>query len=120
LEALEAVKGIESAGDRTRALFLGHDKVGTLLRSTLGPTLVYAAEVAPEIAYSIDDIDRAMQWGFGWELGPFELWDAIGIDAVLEVAKPAVVPALVRDLLSTGRTRFRDGLVPSAGPGLQL
>ena len=44
----------------------------TFLRATLGPTLDYAAQIAAEIAHSTDDIDRAMRWGFGWELGPFE------------------------------------------------
>ena len=63
-------------GARIRALFNGKDKVGAFLRDTLGPTLVYAARVAPDVAHSIDDVDRAMRWGFGWELGPFETWDA--------------------------------------------
>jgi len=120
ISSLDAAKGVDSAADRVRTLFAANDKAGALLRDTLAPTLVYAAEVAPAIAYSIDDVDRAMQWGFGWELGPFELWDAIGLQAVLDVAKPAVVPSLVKERLSAGRTRFRDGLVPPAGPGLQL
>ena len=60
----------------------GH-RSATFLRSTLGSLLLYAARVAPEIAHSIDDVDRAMRWGFGWELGPFEIWDAIGVREVL-------------------------------------
>jgi 3-hydroxyacyl-CoA dehydrogenase len=120
IPSLDAVKGVDSAAERARTLFTANDKAGALLRDTLAPTLVYAAEVAPSIAYSIDDVDRAMQWGFGWELGPFELWDAIGIQTILDAAKPAVVPALVAEQLAAGRTRFRDGLVPPAGPGLQL
>ena len=44
----------------------------------LSPTLLYAANIADTIAYSRDDVDRAMRWGFGWERGPFETWDAIG------------------------------------------
>jgi 3-hydroxyacyl-CoA dehydrogenase len=119
LELIEAVKNLE-VGERVRALFGGSDKAGTLLRQTLAPTLVYAAALAPEIAHSIDDVDRAMQWGFGWELGPFELWDAIGVQPVLDAARPASVPPLVDELLRSGRNRFRDGRVPPAGPGLQL
>jgi 3-hydroxyacyl-CoA dehydrogenase len=118
--SLDAVKGIESAAERSRTLFNAKDKAGELLRDTLAPTLVYAAGVAPSIAYSIDDVDRAMQWGFGWELGPFELWDAIGIQAVLDVARPASVPSLVAAQLAAGSNRFRDGQVPPAGHGLQL
>ena len=120
LASLDAVKGIESAGERVRTLFTGADRVGTLLRDTLAPTLVYAAAVAPSIAHSIDDVDRAMQWGFGWELGPFELWDAIGIQAVLDAAKPESVPPLVAAQLAAGRNRFREGRVPPSAPGLQL
>lgn len=120
IASLDAVKGVEPAADRVRALFNANDKAGTLLRDALAPTLVYAATVAPDIAYSIDDVDRAMQWGFGWELGPFELWDAIGLKEVLAVAKPDAVPPLVQQQLTAGRNRFRDGAVPPAGPGLQL
>ncbi|HUR35074.1 MAG TPA: 3-hydroxyacyl-CoA dehydrogenase NAD-binding domain-containing protein [Vicinamibacterales bacterium] len=120
IPSLDVVKGIDSAAERVRTLFAATDKAGTLLRETLAPTLVYAAEVAPAIAYSIDDVDRAMQWGFGWELGPFELWDAIGIQSVLDVAKPARIPPLVEARLSAGHNTFRDRPVPPLGPGLQL
>ena len=94
LRSLDAARAIEDPGARIKALSCNRasDKVGRFLRETLGPTLVYAARVAPEVAYSIDDVDRAMQWGFGWELGPFETWDAIGIEQVLEachVSRPA-------------------------------
>lgn len=120
LEPLEAVKHIEPTAARVRALVTGDHAVGAFLRRTLVPTLVYAAEVAPEIAHSIDDIDRAMQWGFGWELGPFELWDAIGIRAVLDAAPARRVPPLVQEQIASGRDRFRDGPVPPSGPGIQL
>ncbi len=46
--------------------------------------LVYTARVTPDIAHSIDDVDRAMRWGFAWDIGPFETWDAIGVREVLE------------------------------------
>ena len=70
------------------------DRVGQFLRETLAPTLVYAARVTPDVAYSPDDVDRVMRWGFGWELGPFETADAIGIERVLEVARE-VSPTLL-------------------------
>ena len=120
IPSLDAVKGVDDVNERARTLFRAADKSGELLRDTLAPMLVYTAEVTPAIANSIDDVDRAMQWGFGWELGPFELWDAIGIREVLDVAKPATVPPLVAEQLSAGRNRFRDGRVPPLGPGLQL
>ena len=83
LPALEATRNIEDPSERVKALFLDQGKVGRFLRATLGPTLLHTADVASDIAYSIDDIDRAMQWGYGWELGPFEIWDAIGVREVL-------------------------------------
>jgi len=120
LPAIEAARSIDDIGERVRTLFVGRDKVGEFLRQTLGPLLVYTAGVTPEIAYSIDDVDRAMKWGFGWELGPFELWDAIGIRTVLDAVKPAAEPTLVSDLLASGRDRFRPGVVAPAAADLQI
>jgi 3-hydroxyacyl-CoA dehydrogenase len=115
LPALDAARGIEDTAARIKTLFLGRDKVGVFLRRTLGPTLLYTARVAPAIAHSIDDVDRVMQWGFGWELGPFETWDAIGVRDVLDALGESERPALL-----AGRDRFRDGAVPPAGPDLQI
>jgi 3-hydroxyacyl-CoA dehydrogenase len=120
LPALDAAKSIDNLGERTKALFLGKDKVGEFLRATLGPLLIYAARVALDIAHSIDDVDRAMRWGFGWELGPFEMWDAIGIREVMEAAGVSDPPPLVAELLKKGRNRFRDGALPPASSTLQL
>ena len=125
LGALEAAKSIDDVRERVRALFGGADKVGEFLRRTLPPTLVYTAKVSPEIAHSIDDVDRVLQWGFGWELGPFELIDAIGVDTVVEAwqrsaGQDASVPALLAEAISSGRNRIRQGSVPPAGPDLQI
>jgi 3-hydroxyacyl-CoA dehydrogenase len=125
LPSLDAARSIEDAGARIKALFTGKDVVGQFLRHTLAPTLVYAARVAPDVAFSIDDVDRAMQWGFGWELGPFETWDAIGVATVLEASGVTDPPPLVREALARGNFRERkDGghfaVVPAAGPGLQI
>src|SRR5207249_4375010 len=62
LASLDAPRS-DDVGQRIKSLFLGKDKVGAFLRATLAPTLIYAADVAPSIAYSIDDVDRAMRWG---------------------------------------------------------
>jgi 3-hydroxyacyl-CoA dehydrogenase len=89
LPSLEAARAIDNAGERIKTLVAGKDKVGQFLRDTLVPTLEYVANVTPEIAYSIDDVDRAMQWGFGWELGPFDIMDAIGVRAREHPLPPA-------------------------------
>jgi 3-hydroxyacyl-CoA dehydrogenase len=77
LPSLEAAAAIGDVRERVRTLYQGKDRVGEFLRQTLGPTLEYTAKITPQIAHSADDVDRVMQWGFGWELGPFELLDAI-------------------------------------------
>ena len=125
LPSLDAARGTEDAGARIRTLFNGDDKVGRFLRATLGSTLVYTARVTPSIAHSIDDVDRAMRWGFGWELGPFETWDAIGIECVLKACQVAEPPPLVREALDKGGFRPKQSgrtyeQVPPSGPGLQL
>ena len=81
--SIDAARSIDDHGQRIRALFGGKDKVGEFLRATLAPTLLYAARIAGEVAGSRDDVDRAMRWGFAWELGPFETLRAIGVDAVV-------------------------------------
>ena len=100
-------------------IFVAKDRMGALVRRALGGTLLYAARVAPDVAHSIDDVDRAMRWGFGWELGPFQTWDAIGIKTVLESCGVSEPPPIVRDLLAAGRTRFRDEPLPPQ-PGLVI
>src|SRR5690606_20293897 len=91
------------------------------------PTLVYTARVTPAIAHSIDDVDRVMRWGFGWDLGPFEIIDALGVTDVLAAAEAAGghamrggVPPLMQQVLDQGRNRFREGVVPAAAPDLQI
>jgi 3-hydroxyacyl-CoA dehydrogenase len=81
IASIEAGKSIEDTGERIKALFTAKDKAGEFLRETLGPTLDYTAKVTPEIAYSADDVDRVMRWGFGWELGPFAIMKALGRSA---------------------------------------
>jgi 3-hydroxyacyl-CoA dehydrogenase len=124
LPALDAVRNVDDPAERTRILFLDRGKVGKFLRSTLGPTLLRTARVAEDIAYSIDDIDRAMQWGYGWELGPFEIWDAIGVREVLDALKEVIgaveAPPLVRTTVDAGHNRFRQNGIPPPEPGLQI
>ena len=89
LPALDAAKNIADPAERIRALYHGKDRVGDFLRRTLRPTLEYVAHVAPHIARSEEDIDRAMRWGFGWELGPFETMRALGLRPADSSVQPA-------------------------------
>jgi 3-hydroxyacyl-CoA dehydrogenase len=78
LPSLE-VRTSQPLADRMRSLFKGADRVGDFLRATLPASLLYAAQVAPDIAYASEDVDRAMQWGYGWTLGPLELAATLGL-----------------------------------------
>jgi 3-hydroxyacyl-CoA dehydrogenase len=121
LPALESARAIEDVRARTRTLFGGTERVGAFLRETLAPTLLYAARVAPAIAHSIDDVDRVMRWGFGWDIGPFETLDAIGVREVVAAAPdPAGVPDLVQGVLASGRATFREGRLPVQDAGLEI
>lgn len=120
LPSLEAAQTATDPADRVRRLFLGHDRVGEFLRASLAPSLVYTARVAPEIAHSIDDVDRAIRWGYGWAQGPFELWDAIGFTEVLSAASESSPPPLVSDLIAAGHRRFHATPLPPASAELEL
>ncbi|MGA7696394.1 MAG: 3-hydroxyacyl-CoA dehydrogenase NAD-binding domain-containing protein [Candidatus Sulfotelmatobacter sp.] len=109
--ALDMAKNIEDTGARLRTL-LGlegspqkGDKAGAFLWSALTDLWTYAANRVPEISNSIVEIDRAMRLGFNWELGPFELWDAAGVEATVARMKKEGKPVAgnVERLLAAGR-----------------
>jgi 3-hydroxyacyl-CoA dehydrogenase len=108
LPSLEMAKNIEDASERIKALTWGKDRVGAFLWKTLSKTLTYAAKRIPEIADNVVEVDRAMRWGFGWELGPFEVWDAIGVEKSIARMKEegVAVPANVSAMLASGATSF--------------
>jgi 3-hydroxyacyl-CoA dehydrogenase len=93
--------------ERMRKLYSGNDRVARFFQATLPPSLRYTAEVAPEISYSIDDIDRAMRWGYGWPLGPFELADAIGFGDKPFRAAPLRPAGPELEILRSARDRQR-------------
>jgi 3-hydroxyacyl-CoA dehydrogenase len=108
LPALDMAKNIEDTGARLQALAWSKDRVGAFLWQTLSRTLCYTADRIPEIADTIVEVDRAMRWGFNWELGPFEVWDAIGIEKSVAKLKEEgrAVPANVEKLLKSGAKTF--------------
>ncbi len=118
--SIEAARSIDDVGSRIKTLFLGKDRVGEFLRTTIGDSLVYTARVAPAIAHHPADIDRAMRWGFAWELGPFETWKAIGVREVLEatgVKEPIAVPD-VGDVVAPSPLRRGTVVKKNAGASL--
>ncbi|NHC35319.1 3-hydroxyacyl-CoA dehydrogenase/enoyl-CoA hydratase family protein [Scytonema millei] len=89
---IEAIGKIPDLGDRLRALYRDRDRAGAFFRKSILKTLSYSACRIPEIADNPDDVDKAMRWGFGWELGPFEIWDVLGFETVLADMKAAGIP----------------------------
>ncbi|MCA1629267.1 MAG: 3-hydroxyacyl-CoA dehydrogenase/enoyl-CoA hydratase family protein [Acidobacteria bacterium] len=108
LPALDVAKNIEDVGERIKALVWGKDRTGQFLWKTVGKTLRYAANRIPEIANNVVDVDRAMRWGFNWELGVFETWDAIGVEKSVARMREegATVPANVERMLGAGAKSF--------------
>jgi 3-hydroxyacyl-CoA dehydrogenase len=108
LPALDMAKNIDDLPERIKGLVWSKDRAGAFLWKTISKTLAYAAQRIPEIADNVVEVDRAMRWGFGWELGPFEVWDAIGVEKSVARLKEegAAVPANVEQMLAAGATSF--------------
>ena len=112
--SLESGKGIDDTRERLRALIgpllegQKGDKAQQFIWGALSETCLYAARRVPEISDDVVDVDRAMRWGFGWELGPFEVIDAIGVKTFAgQVQKEGrAVPPVVEKLLASGRKGF--------------
>ena len=112
--SLETAKTIEDTTERLRTLIgpvlegQKGDKAQQFLWGSLSEACLYAARRVPEISDHVVDVDRAMRWGFGWELGPFELMDAIGVKAFAAgVQKEGrTLPPVVEKLLASGRKSF--------------
>src|SRR6266550_4659690 len=112
--SIEAGKAVEDTRERLRLLvgpiLAGKegDKAQKFIWGVISEMCLYAARRVPEISDSIVDVDRAMRWGFGWELGPFEMMDAIGVKAfAAQVQKESrTIPPVIEKVLSSGRKGF--------------
>ncbi|MBX7171696.1 MAG: 3-hydroxyacyl-CoA dehydrogenase/enoyl-CoA hydratase family protein [Pyrinomonadaceae bacterium] len=106
--SLDAGKAIEDIPTRVKQLVWGKDNVGEFLWKTTARISAYAANRIPEIANTIVEIDNAIKWGFGWEIGVFEAWDAIGVVESVErmKAEGMKVPENVQKMLDSGATSF--------------
>ena len=105
---LDETKKIDNLQERMRVYAKGKDKAGEFFRVSFAGLFEYVSNRIPEISDELYRIDDAMRAGFGWELGPFEVWDAIGVKEGIEIMeqhgkKPA---QWVNDMLSSGNTSF--------------
>jgi 3-hydroxyacyl-CoA dehydrogenase len=106
--SVELAKQEKGSGNKLKALVYANDKAGQFLWNTTKQSLVYSAKLLGEIADNIVAIDRAMKWGFGWDKGPFETWDAIGVEkSVQKMQEEGMeVPVWVTEMLEKGVTSF--------------
>jgi 3-hydroxyacyl-CoA dehydrogenase len=112
IPSLAEASKIRSLPDRVKFVLKQNDKAGALARHAIYNSLGYASRRVPEISDDIVSIDRAVRWGFSHDLGPFELWDAIGVrDTVQAMEKDGVAVApWVKEMLAAGNDGFyRDG-----------
>jgi 3-hydroxyacyl-CoA dehydrogenase len=105
---LETTKAIENLKERMKVLFAAKDKAGDFYRTVFFQLFAYASNRIPEIADELYKIDDAMNAGFGWELGPFQKWDALGVEDTVKAMEAAgVKPAQwVYDMLQSGAKSF--------------
>ncbi|HET8921545.1 MAG TPA: 3-hydroxyacyl-CoA dehydrogenase NAD-binding domain-containing protein [Candidatus Acidoferrum sp.] len=114
--SLEMGKAVEDTRERLRALVgpllegQKGDKAQQFIWSALSGMCLYAARRVPEISNNVADVDRAMRWGFAWELGPFEIMDAIGVKAFADQVKKEgqALPPVIDKVLASGRKGFYD------------
>ncbi len=107
-DGFRLAKDRQSVGEKIKALTYSDDKAGEFFWEILNRTLLYSANRIPEISDSIVNIDNALKWGFGWELGPFETWDAIGLCRSVDRMKDdgMKIPQWILDMIDNGRTSF--------------
>ena len=107
-ESVGKHKGVEEIGERIKKLCAEDDRAGQFIWSIISFGLNYAASIVPEVADEILSIDNASRWGYGWELGPFEIWDALGVGESVErmEADGLTVTPWVKEMLAAGHTSF--------------
>jgi len=98
-DSVGATRGVDDVDEKLRRMVAGNDRASALARTVLYETLIYSANRLGEIADDVVDIDRALRWGFGWERGPFETWDALGVKATVAKMEAAgyTVPGWVKE-----------------------
>lgn len=106
--SIEMAKQQKGLANKVKSLVYANDRTGEILWSILSPTLTYSAQLTGEIADDIVSIDNAMKWGFGWQQGPFEVWDAIGVAKSVERMKAdgLTIPSFVEEMLAKGFDTF--------------
>jgi 3-hydroxyacyl-CoA dehydrogenase len=108
IASLETAKNAGDTKEKVKSLFYADDKGGEFTFNTVSDCLIYSANRLSEIADDIVNIDNGMKWGFAWKLGPFEIWDALGVSQSVEKMQGSgrEVPSWVLDMLGSGDKTF--------------
>lgn len=106
--SLELSKQEKGLSNKLKTLLYSNDRAGELLWNISSPVLLYAAELLGSIADDIVAIDQAMKWGFGWQQGPFEMWDSIGLEKSVGKMKKEnkQIPNWIENMLENGVKSF--------------
>ena len=106
--SLELTKTIDNVGDRFKVLIKGKDKAGEFYRKCFAALFAYVQNRIPEISDELYRIDDGLRAGFGWEHGPFQIWNEIGVEAGVELMKSEGKEPVswVTDMLAKGETSF--------------
>ncbi len=107
-ESIGAIRHLSDLKEKVKSVAYADDRAGKLFFKLALDTCIYAARRVGEISDSIADIDRALKWGFGWDMGPFETWDAIGVRKSTEMLERegVKIPEWVTSMLKSGRESF--------------
>ena len=107
-DCFRIAKDRQKLPDKLKALCYGDDRGSKYFWEITAKTLIYSANRIPEISDDIVNIDNAMKWGFGWKKGPFESWDAIGVQKSVDRMKTEgkKVPSWILEMLESGRDTF--------------
>ncbi len=108
IPSLKAAKQIEELSKRIQYIFKAEDKAGELFRRSLAGLFAYVSNRIPEISDNLYAIDDAIRAGFAWEIGPFQYWDTVGLEAGLAIAEKhgEQVADWVKEMLAEGHTSF--------------
>jgi 3-hydroxyacyl-CoA dehydrogenase len=108
IPSMKEAQKIKSLPERVAFVLKQDDKAGRLARHAVYHTLGYASRRVPEITDHLVNVDRAMRWGYSHELGPFELWDALGVRATADAMEKegVAVAAWVGEMLDAGHETF--------------
>ncbi len=106
--SFEAARNASNLNDKLKALVYGKDPAGVFIWNVLKRVLIYSANMLGQIADTVTAIDDAMKWGFNWELGPFETWDAIGVEKSVKRMQEEgdTIPGFVLEMLKNGKTFY--------------